>query len=161
MNDLPDVTDLPEVIDLLAVATAVGSAAVGGVYLAFSVMVLPAFRRLPAKDATAAMREINLRAERGAFIAFFSVTLLLSIALGATVIGQLSSSTGVLYLVGGILSLASAVVTVVANVPLNNKLERDGVSFWPQYEKRWGRLNSFRASLALGAVGVVASAAGV
>ena len=144
-----------------AVATAVGSAAVGGVYLAFAVMVLPAFRRLPAEDATAAMQEINRRAERGLFIAFFGATLLLSIALGATAIGQLSNAEGMLYLVGGMLSLASALVTVVANVPLNNKLARDGASFWPQYNKRWGRLNSFRALLALGAVGVIASAAAV
>jgi hypothetical protein len=67
---------------LLAVATAIGAAAVGGVYLAFTVMVLPALARLPAADATAAMREINRRAERGAFIGVFIGAALVAVALG-------------------------------------------------------------------------------
>ena len=145
----------------LAIATAVGSAAVGGVYLAFSVMVMPAFRRLPAGEATTAMLEINQRAERGGFIPFFGATLVLAVILAGTAIFELPSTTAVLYLVGGTLSFLSALVTVVANVPLNNRLVRDGVSFWNQYAARWTRLNTLRALLALGAVGVIASASGV
>jgi uncharacterized membrane protein len=143
----------------LAVATAVGSAGVGGVYFAFSVMVMPAYGRLPAEQATAAMLEINRRAERGAFIGVFGATIVLSILLAATAIAQLPGTASVLYLVAGALSFASALVTVVANVPLNNRLARDGVAFWKQYFVRWTQWNGLRALLALGAVGLIVAAA--
>jgi uncharacterized membrane protein len=152
---------------VLAVATAVGAAAVGGVYLAFTVMVLSALARLPAADAAAAMREINRRAERGAFIGVFIGAALVAVALGVAALFELpdgSASGGAgaaaLLVTGAVLSFASTVVTVVGNVPLNNRLERDGHAFWKQYLSRWGALNTVRALLALAAVGVLAAAGG-
>jgi uncharacterized membrane protein len=53
------------------------------------------------------------------------------------------------------LSLASTILTVAANVPLNNRLVRAGAGFWPVFEKRWGRLNTLRALLALAAVALL------
>jgi uncharacterized membrane protein len=150
---------------LLAVATAIGAAAVGGVYLAFAVMVMPALARLPAADATAAMREINRRAERGAFIGVFIGAALVAVALGVAALFELSDRAGsdesashALLVIGAVLSFASTVVTVVGNVPLNNRLERDGVPAWKPYLSRWGTLNTVRALLALAAVGVIAAA---
>jgi uncharacterized membrane protein len=145
-------------IPLLVVATAIGSAAVGGTYLAFSVMVMPALRRLTAGQATAAMLEINRTAEKGAFRVIFSVALVFSLALPIWVIGLPGTPT-VLDFVAGLLAFASALVTIVANIPLNNRLVREGAGFWDQYDRRWTRLNTVRAVLALGAVGVIAFAA--
>ncbi|MET0990571.1 MAG: anthrone oxygenase family protein [Glaciihabitans sp.] len=121
---------------LLAIATAIGAGAVGGVYLAFAVMVMPALGRLPARDATAAMQEINRRAERGAFIGVFLFAALVALALGIVAITALPDGAAMLLLVGAALSLASAVVTVVGNVPLNNRLEREGAPFWETYRSR-------------------------
>ena len=47
---------------VLTVATAIGSAAVGGVFFAFSTFVMPALRRLPAAQGIAAMQSINVTA---------------------------------------------------------------------------------------------------
>jgi uncharacterized membrane protein len=145
-------------IPLLVVATAIGSAAVGGVYLAFRVMVMPSFRRLTPAAATEAMLEINRTAEKGPFRIVFALTLVLSLALPIWVIG-LPGPAPVLFIVGGALSFASALVTIFANVPLNNRLAREGMGFWEHYDLRWSRLNAIRAVLALAAVGVIASAA--
>jgi uncharacterized membrane protein len=140
---------------LLAVATAIGAAAVGGVYLAFSVMVMPALGRLPGEQATAVMQEINRRAERGVFIVVFLGAALVAVALALVSVFALPGTTAALLLSGAALSFASTVVTVVGNVPLNNALERNGVAVWDQYLSRWTALNTLRALLALAAVGVI------
>jgi uncharacterized membrane protein len=143
---------------LLAIATALGAAAVGGIYLAFSLMVMPALARLTAAQATATMQEINRRAGQGVFIVVFLGSALLAVALALVEVFVLPSETAAFLLAGAALSFASAVVTVVGNVPLNNRLERDGVAFWPQYLPRWTALNTVRALLALAAVGVIVAA---
>jgi uncharacterized membrane protein len=143
---------------LLAIATALGAAAVGGIYLAFSLMVMPALARLTAAQATATMQEINRRAGQGVFIVVFLGSALLAVALSLVEVFVLPGETAALLLAGAALSFSSAVVTVVGNVPLNNRLERDGVAFWPQYLPRWTALNTVRALLALAAVGVIVAA---
>ena len=55
----------------LPVAAGVGSAAAGGVYLAFSVMVMPTLRRKPAADAITTMTLINEKAVRAPFMILF------------------------------------------------------------------------------------------
>jgi uncharacterized membrane protein len=143
---------------LLAIATALGAAAVGGIYLAFSLMVMPALARLTAAQATATMQEINRRAGQGVFIVVFLGSALLAVALSLVEVFVLPGETAAPLLAGAALSFSSAVVTVVGNVPLNNRLERDGVAFWPQYLPRWTALNTVRALLALAAVGVIVAA---
>jgi uncharacterized membrane protein len=143
---------------LLAIATALGAAAVGGIYLAFSLMVMPALARLTAAQATATMQEINRRAGQGVFIVVFLGSALLAVVLSLVEVFVLPGETAALLLAGAALSFSSAVVTVVGNVPLNNRLERDGVAFWPQYLPRWTALNTVRALLALAAVGVIVAA---
>jgi uncharacterized membrane protein len=140
---------------ILAVAAAIGAAAVGGVYLAFTVMVMPALGRLPAVQATQVMQEINRRAGQGVFIVVFLGSALLSVALALVAVFALPDTTAALLLAGAGLSFASTVVTVVGNVPLNNRLERHGVEVWTQYLSRWTALNTLRALLALAAVGVI------
>jgi uncharacterized membrane protein len=140
---------------ILAVLTGLGAAAVGGVYLAFSVLVMPAFRRVGADAATAAMLEINRWAERGPFIVVFLGAALAAIALGMTALIGLPDPVAGLRLAAAVLSLGSTVITVAANVPHNNRLVRDGAGYWPVFQKRWGRLNTLRGILALAAVALL------
>ena len=49
-------------------------------------------------------------------------------------------------------------VTAAGNVPLNNRLEQEGVDFWQGYLSRWTALNALRAVLALAAVGSIVAA---
>ena len=140
---------------LLAVLAGMGAAAVGGVYLAFSVMVLPAFRRLGEESASAAMLAINRWAERGPFIVVFLGAALAAIALGITAATGLPDPGAAQRLAAAVLSLASTIITIAANVPHNNRLLRDGAAYWPVFQRRWGRLNTLRAVLALSAVALL------
>lgn len=143
-------------LSVAAVATGVGAAAVGGVYAAFSAMVVPALRRLEPAAATAAMQEINVRAERGPFIVLFVGSALAAVALGALALRPGSGDpVEVRHVVAAGLVLGSVALTVVGNVPLNDRLAAQGASYWVEYAGTWTHLNTVRALLALGAVGVL------
>ncbi|MFW6773492.1 anthrone oxygenase family protein [Nocardioides sp. CPCC 205120] len=136
-----------------ALATGVAAAAVGGVYAAFSVMVMPALRRLDAPAAVAVMQEVNVRAERGPFIALFAGGALAAVALGTLALR--APGTDPRHVVAAALLLGSVAVTVVGNVPLNQRLASEGAEAWPHYAEVWTRLNTLRTLLALGAVGAL------
>lgn len=133
---------------MIQVATVVGAGLLSGVYAAFSTMVMPALNRLDDGDATTAMIQINRKAERGPFILVFA-----SAALAATGLAAGAAPRGAimdLVIAGG--SLASTVVTMTINVPLNRRLERDGSLFWAEYSARWTMANTVRAAFAATAV---------
>ncbi|MHA7282950.1 anthrone oxygenase family protein [Arthrobacter sp. TMS2-4] len=133
---------------MIQVATVVGAGLLSGVYAAFSAMVIPALRRLDDKSATAAMIQINRKAERGPFIVIFG-----SAAVAATGLAITAAPRGnIIELVVAGASLASTIVTVAVNVPLNRRLERDGSTFWNEYSHRWTTANTVRATLAATAV---------
>lgn len=129
-------------------ATIVGTGLVGGVYAAFSVMVIPALRRLPDGDAAAAMVAINRAAERGPFLVLFGGTAIAAATLGVSALGHGAATD--LAVAGA--SLASTAITVAANVPLNRRLDVDGATFWPTYARRWTRWNAARALAATASV---------
>lgn len=139
----------------VTVAAATAAAVTSGVYLAFTAMVLPALDRRTPVEAVATMRAINRAAVRAPFM-----TLFFGGALAATAAGALSLGQGPrIGAVGAALALASHVVTVASNVPLNNALEREDPLRWSDYARRWGRSNGLRA--ALSAAGAACLAAGL
>ena len=123
----------------------VSAGVVGGVYAAFSLVVMPALDRLGAVEATAAMRSVNRVAERGPFIGVFGVAAAAAVALVVQ-----DRGAAALVVAGG--SLAGTAVTVAVNVPLNRRLDRDGAAFWPRYRRRWTAANTVRAVLSLAAL---------
>ncbi|MHA7146519.1 anthrone oxygenase family protein [Arthrobacter sp. TmT3-37] len=130
----------------------VGAGLVGGIYAAFSTMVIPALGRLDRHDATAAMLLINRKAERGTFILLFGSAAAAAIGLAISAVPR----GAVTDMVIASTSLASTVVTMTINVPLNRQLAREGADFWAEYRRRWTTANTVRAALATTAV-VVAS----
>lgn len=133
---------------MIQVAAVVGAGLLSGVYAAFSTMVIPALRRLDDEGATAAMIQINRKAEHGPFIAIFGSAALA--AAGLAIAAAPRRDVADLVVAGA--SLASTLVTVAVNVPLNRKLERDGAPFWNEYSHRWTTANTVRAVLATTAV---------
>lgn len=126
----------------LVLAAGVGSSLVGGVFFAFSAFVLPALGRLPADEGAAAMRSINVLAVRPPLmVALFGT----AIACTATGVLALRRSDGwvaagsATYLVGVVL------VTVAANVPLNDHLADHQLDF-ADYAQTWGRWNHVRTA---------------
>jgi uncharacterized membrane protein len=146
----------------LTLGTALGCGLCAGVFFAFSAFVMPALGRLPAGQGIAAMQSINKLAVTPAFMtALFGSALACAglAAWGVVAWGERPApwllAAGVLYLVGAI------VVTIVANVPLNDALAAtrpDGAGAadrWRRYLSRWTGWNHLRAAAALGATGLL------
>jgi uncharacterized membrane protein len=127
----------------LAGTAAVGAAIVGGVFLAFSVAIMPAFARLAPEHGAAVMRAVNVAIVRGPFMVVFLGTALACAGEVALAPGEPAAWVGAaLYLLGGF------GVTMFFNVPLNNRLatvdpEAPG-GFWDVYATRWTAWNHVR-----------------
>lgn len=144
----------------LPVAAGAGSAAAGGVYLAFSVMVMPALRRKPAADAIKTMTLINEKAVRAPFMILFFGT---AAACAAVVVAAAVDPPAQppLRIAGAAAYLAGWISTMTVNVPLNHRLSVNGAAqpdqVWNSYQRSWTRANHVRTALSLaGAAGLVA-----
>ncbi|MEX5271490.1 DUF1772 domain-containing protein [Kocuria sabuli] len=139
------------------VAAGVGSGLVGGFYVAFSAVVIPALRRRPAEEATATMVAINEAAVRAPFMVLFFGT---AAACGATTVGAMIDprTDSLLRVAGSAAYLAGWASTLAVNVPLNNRLARNGAVQWLGYQQSWARANHVRALLSIaGAAGLLLS----
>jgi uncharacterized membrane protein len=146
----------------------IGAATVGGVFFAFSTFIMKAFAQLPASQGVAAMQRINVVVLNPLFLGVFmgSAVLAAACALASFFPWSAPSSpwllaAGLLYLVG------SFFVTMVFNVPMNERLGRldapssEAAVYWPVYVRDWSRWNHLRtaASLASAACSAAALAA--
>ena len=143
-------------ITLLVVAS-VGSGLIGGLFFIFSNTIMTAFDRLPAAAAVAAMNSINrVILNPVFFLAFFGTGLLCLVLLVSQLDAPLIVAGALLYLVG------SLGVTMVCNVPLNDKLAKvlpsatDMETQWRAYRGPWTRWNHVRAVACLLAAGLLA-----
>nr|WP_298727552.1 anthrone oxygenase family protein [uncultured Steroidobacter sp.] len=134
----------------LLILAAVGSGLNGGLFFVFSNTVMRAFDRLPAAGAVAAMNSINRAILNSLFFLAFFGTALLCVAL---LVGLLNSP---LVVAGALFYLIGAIgVTMVCNVPLNEKLEAvspsadDLESQWHAYRGPWTRWNHVRTAACL------------
>jgi uncharacterized membrane protein len=129
---------------VLTVATAVGSAAVGGLFYAFSTFVMRGLDRTDPAEAATAMRGINADAEANApFLLLFLGIGVLAVALGVIAVIQRDPYL----LVGAVFAVLPTVITIAFNVPLNNRLE--GGLDWQSYLGPWTAWNHVRAVSAL------------
>lgn len=137
-------------ISALTIAAATAAGLTSGAYLAVTTMVLPALDRGDHTTASAAMQAVNEQAARAPFMALFFGG---AAAAAAVLAARVATARSPLALVGAGLALASFVVTVTVNVPLNNALARafrdEG---WPPFARRGaGRTCSGRPLSAAGA----------
>jgi uncharacterized membrane protein len=122
---------------------AVGAGLVAGVFVAFSVAVMPALRRGSAEVGTAVMQEVNRVIVNPPFLLLF---------LGTGAAGVVAAVLDVRDVPGAALYLVGAVgVTMALNVPLNNRLDAEGARVWERYLARWTAWNHVRALAATGA----------
>ena len=139
-------------------ASAVCAGVAGGVYLAFSALVMPALRALPAGHGIAAMQRINTSAVQLPFMAVFFGGAAASAALLVAELapGPASPEAGN-RLAGAGLALAAFGITIVRNVPLNNELARvspgveDAAAPWSAFDRGWSRANHVRAATSIAA----------
>jgi uncharacterized membrane protein len=139
-------------IDLLALFTALGAATVGGVFFGFSSFVMKALAQLPAEQGVAAMQRINVTVINPWFMGVFMGTLPLALA---CVAAALLERQPALFAAGLFYAVGCFGVTMVCNVPRNNRLARlapaspEAAAYWPAYVREWTRWNHVRTGAAL------------
>ena len=155
----------------LGFASVLLAGATAGVYLAFSISVMPALDAAPPASAIASMQAINRRIQNPVFFAaFFGVPVAaglsgaLFLSLDRAMAGGAMLAAAAVYLLGSLLP------TIAVNVPLNNRLDKVDAqgkgeadtatgALWQEYSRRWTLWNTLRAiatflSLLLAALGL-------
>jgi uncharacterized membrane protein len=154
---------MPDLITLLTLIATFGSGLMSGLLFAFSSFVMRALLRLPAAQGMAAMQHINrLIINPGFLIIFLGATFACVMIL---VLGWRDSWTGsanVWRVAGALAYLAGPLgVTMIFNVPLNNRLARMtpevAATEWPRYIKPWLRWNHLRTALGVAATAMLAT----
>jgi uncharacterized membrane protein len=141
---------------------ALGCALAAGALFAFSSFVMAGLDRLPPAGAAAAMQAINVMAPTPAFMTalFGSGALAIAAAIWALVseggeAGALAAAGAAVYVVG------VCVVTMVANVPRNNRLatlDPDGAeaaAYWSEYRREWTAWNHVRVATGIAGAGLL------
>jgi uncharacterized membrane protein len=143
----------------LPVIAGIGSAMAGGFYLAFSAVVMPALRRQPPAEALGTMVTINENAVRPPFMILFFGT---AAASGAVAVVSATNplDQSPLRIAGAAAYLAGWAFTMLVNVPLNNRLSKNGggqpQQQWHSFQQSWIPANHVRAALSIaGAVGLL------
>jgi uncharacterized membrane protein len=152
-------------LEWVTLATALGCGLSAGAFFAFSAFVMPALARLPAAQAIAAMQSINKLAVTPAFMTAVFGTALACAGLAVWSVVAWDQRSAPLVLAGSAVYLAGTiVVTMAANVPLNNALaiirpdEAGAAGQWSGYLSRWVAWNHVRAAAALTAAALLAVA---
>jgi uncharacterized membrane protein len=141
---------------VLATVTAIGSAAVGGLFYAFSTFVMRGLDRTQPVDAITAMRGINAEAQANApFLLMFLGSALLALVVGVIAAIQVRQPGSWWLLAGAVFGIVAAIVTIAFNVPLNNQLDAvnqvglspaDAAREWRHYFTTWTAWNHVRSS---------------
>ena len=146
----------------VTLGTALGCGLSAGVFFAFSAFVMPALGRLPSGQGIAAMQSINKLAVTPAFMTALFGSALACAGLAAWSVMAWGERPAPWLLAGGLLYLVGAiVVTIAANVPLNDALAAtrpDGAGAadrWNGYLRRWTAWNHLRTAAALAATGLL------
>ncbi|CAO5245511.1 anthrone oxygenase family protein [Frankia sp. AgKG'84/4] len=139
----------------VTVPTAALSALTGGVLLGFSILVMPALRRVSTPAAIRSMQQINVVAPRSLLMVPLFGSVLGCVAIAVWVAAHWNRPESWLLAVGALAGIASLIVTAAVNIPQNNALaglDPDAASsaaVWLHYVSRWSVANHVRSLLSL------------
>lgn len=149
---------------LAAYAAAATTGISGGVLLAFSTLVMPSLRQLPAAEAVRAMQAINLQAPRSAFmIPLLGSVLACSIVGVRALAGPRTPGRG-LMLAGATVGIAVFAITAACHLPRNDALALvdpagpEAASAWAEFAPGWTAWNQVRAAAGLVAAALLIAA---
>jgi uncharacterized membrane protein len=148
---------------VMTALAAAGAAIVGGIFYGFSSFVMRALARLVPLHGAQAMQMINVVVITPSFMAVFVGTAALSLALvAALVVAGGPANAGLLIAASACYVIGCFGVTLVCNVPLNNRLAAlDGApaaDYWPNYVAPWVRWNTVRTVASLVSAGLFVAA---
>ena len=142
----------------LTLVAALGSGLVGGVFFGFSGFVMKALARLRPAQGIAAMQSINIVAVTPPLMIALFGTALACVALVVSSLPKWREPVAMLRLAsGGLYLVGTVLVTIVRNVPMNNKLasvdpeSTEGATQWAQFVPGWTAWNTVRTVAAIAA----------
>ena len=131
---------------------ALWSAIVGGVFSAFSEFVMSALLKTEASGAIEAMQHINRDVIRTQFVAGILSIAVFSVLFTLYSIAVFEGAALVTLILAALVYLPSVfLMTMLGNVPMNNKLESldhksaEAKDYWREYGEKWTRLNHVRS----------------
>lgn len=128
-----------------------GTCIVAGVFYAFSDFMMRSLGAIPNAQGAAAMVSINRVILRASFVPMLLVLGPMALGVGVWVFWS-GAVAGTLWVLAasGIYLIGVLGVTILGNVPMNNRLDRanDPSIYWPDYATRWTRLNTVRTGAA-------------
>ncbi|MBB6430096.1 anthrone oxygenase family protein [Algisphaera agarilytica] len=148
----------------LTVVAAVGSGLVAGLFFTFSTFVMKALGQVAPSNGIESMQAINITVMNPITMGVFMGTAVLSLASVVFAVFNWSSPSSAWLMVGGLLYLASFIITAAGNIPMNDALApmdastSNAVEYWQHYLKRWTFLNHLRTCAAALAVAAYALA---
>lgn len=152
-------------ITLLLWFAALSAGLMAGLYYAFSGFVMRALAELDPPGGMLAMRAINRVIVRTAFLPLFFASSAVCLFLVAYGLVWAERPGALAMVAGGALYFAGMfVVTLAANVPLNNALAGadpaapEGAAVWERYLVRWTAWNHVRTLSCLGALALFTAA---
>ncbi len=155
-----------QLLFVLLIAAALGAGLMGGLFFIFSNTIMSAFDRLPNGGGVPAMQRINEVILNPLFFAAFFGTGLLSLVLLVFYSLHWSTPGAAWACIGAVVYVLGSIgVTMVYNVPLNNKLAavppsaKDLTAQWQAYRGPWTQWNHLRTIACLLAAAAFAIAA--
>jgi uncharacterized membrane protein len=140
----------------LVVLASVGAGIIGGVFFAFSGFVMKALAQLPSSQGVAAMQRINVVVLNPIFLGTFVGTAILCAGcVVASFFPWVTPRSALLVLAGCLYVAGTFFVTMVFNVPRNDRLARldaesaEAAQYWPIYVREWMRWNHVRTIAAV------------
>ena len=150
---------MENVVDGLLWFTAISVGIMAGVYFTFSVFVMKSLDEIEAPAGMLAMQSINRVIVKSLFLPIFFASSLTSAVLAVMMLLAPSATGSTWALIGSCLYFFGMfVVTVVGNVPLNNRLEAtdakgpDGAGMWSIYLSKWTVWNHVRTLACTGSL---------
>jgi len=147
---------MDQLIPVVGTMALLGSALVGGIFFAFSSFIMKALAGVPAAQGIGAMQSINVAVINPTFLGAFFGTAVLSLIAGGLALAGWGDPLASFILAGALFYLVGTVlVTMLGNVPLNNRLAAVSASdpaardVWEHYLGRWTMWNHIRAGAAM------------
>ncbi len=146
------------ILDIVTLLSALGCGLIGGVFFAFSTVVMKALGNLPPTQGLMAMQSINTVVLNPWFLTPFFGTAAACACLVIASVLHWSDVRALFWLIGGVLYLVGTLlVTTVFSVPRNNALaavvptSSEAARLWTAYVSSWTAWNHVRTIASLGA----------
>lgn len=148
----------------IIIATITGAALVTGLLFAFSNFVMKALADVSSNNGMEVMQRINERIINPVFFLLFFGTPILCLIVGVKSAMTLEGSSNYFLIAGAALYLVGPFgVTLMFNVPLNNRLAETKTNGaeqqWNDYQVRWQRWNHLRTCI--GVLSIILLSAGL